>query len=183
MSASLQSLPVEKLENIVQIIKKRNLSLCQQEDEIEVDIDSFDTEWRTDPNGDSCGRMVITDPNPAWRMEDMPGPRTMSDMLILPNEEILIIKGAQKGIAGWDRATTPSFSPLLYRPKAPLCARFFVLAPSSIARMYHSSASILPNDTVMVGGSNQSSGSSVFWKTRAFYSLGFLHVFSIVFAG
>ena len=44
LSASLQSLPAEKLENIVQIIKKRNLSLCQQEDEIEVDIDSFDTE-------------------------------------------------------------------------------------------------------------------------------------------
>ena len=126
--------------------------------------------------------MVITDPNPAWRMEDMLGPRTMSDMLILPNEEILIMNGAQKGIAGWDRATTPSFSPLLYRPKAPLCARFFVLAPRSIARMYHSSASIFPNGTVMAGGSIQSSDSSVFWKTRAFYSLGFLHVFSIVFA-
>ena len=43
LSASLQSLPAKKLENIVQIIKKMNLSLCQQEDEIEVDIDSFDT--------------------------------------------------------------------------------------------------------------------------------------------
>ena len=82
------------MENIVQIIKKRNPSLCQQEDEIEVDIDSFDTEWRTDPNGDSCGRMVIKDPNPAWRMEDIPGPRTMSNMFILPNEKILIINGA-----------------------------------------------------------------------------------------
>ena len=154
LSASLQSLPVEKLENIVHIIKKRNPSLCQQEDEIEVDIDSFDTEWRTDPNGDSCGRVVITDPNLAWRMEDMPRPRTMSDMLILPNEETLIINGAQKGVAGWERATTPSFSTLLYRPKAPLHAHFFVLIPSSISRMYHSSASILLDGTVMVGGSN-----------------------------
>ena len=127
--------------------------------------------------------MVITDPNPVWRMEDMPGLRTMSDMLILPNKEILIINGAQKGVAGWDRATTPSFSPLLYRPKAPLRAHFFVLVPSSISRMYHSSTSILPDGTVMVGGSNQSSGSSVFWKTRAFYSLGFLHILSIMFAG
>ena len=50
LSASLQSLPAEKLENIVQIIKKRNLSLCQQEDEIEVDIDSFNIEtlWELD---------------------------------------------------------------------------------------------------------------------------------------
>ena len=29
LSASLKSLPAEKLENIVQIIKKRNMSLCQ----------------------------------------------------------------------------------------------------------------------------------------------------------
>lgn len=44
LSTSLQNLPSEKLENVVQIIKKRNSSLCQQDDEIEVDIDSVDTE-------------------------------------------------------------------------------------------------------------------------------------------
>lgn len=102
----------------------------------------------------SCGRMVITDPNPVWRLEEMPGPRTMGDMLILPNGEIIIINGAQKGVAGWDMATTPALSPLLYRSKAPLGARFFVLAPTGIARMYHSSASILPDGRVLVGGSN-----------------------------
>ncbi|KAF8409010.1 hypothetical protein HHK36_005081 [Tetracentron sinense] len=50
LSTNLQSLPAEKLENIVQIIKKRNLSLCQHDDEIEVDIDSVDTEtlWELD---------------------------------------------------------------------------------------------------------------------------------------
>ncbi|XP_010327090.1 transcription factor GTE4 isoform X1 [Solanum lycopersicum] len=50
LSTSLQNLPSEKLENVVQIIKKRNSSLCQQDDEIEVDIDSVDTEtlWELD---------------------------------------------------------------------------------------------------------------------------------------
>ncbi|KAF8411023.1 hypothetical protein HHK36_003562 [Tetracentron sinense] len=50
LSTNLQSLPSEKLDNIVQIIKKRNLSLCQHDDEIEVDIDSVDTEtlWELD---------------------------------------------------------------------------------------------------------------------------------------
>nr|XP_027061596.1 transcription factor GTE4-like isoform X1 [Coffea arabica]XP_027061597.1 transcription factor GTE4-like isoform X1 [Coffea arabica]XP_027061598.1 transcription factor GTE4-like isoform X1 [Coffea arabica]XP_027061599.1 transcription factor GTE4-like isoform X1 [Coffea arabica] len=50
LSTNLQSLPSEKLENVVQIIKKRNPSLCQNEDEIEVDIDSVDTEtlWELD---------------------------------------------------------------------------------------------------------------------------------------
>ncbi|CAK7350100.1 unnamed protein product [Dovyalis caffra] len=44
LSGNLQSLPSEKLESVVQIIRKRNPGLFQQEDEIEVDIDSFDNE-------------------------------------------------------------------------------------------------------------------------------------------
>ncbi|KAL1059652.1 hypothetical protein V6Z11_1Z019800 [Gossypium hirsutum] len=50
LSVNLQNLPSEKLDSIVQIIKKRNPALFQQEDEIEVDIDSFDPEtlWELD---------------------------------------------------------------------------------------------------------------------------------------
>ncbi|KAG0498152.1 hypothetical protein HPP92_002843 [Vanilla planifolia] len=50
LSNNLQNLPPEKLENIVQIIKKRNSSLNQHDDEIEVDIDSVDVEtlWELD---------------------------------------------------------------------------------------------------------------------------------------
>ncbi|XP_019193459.1 PREDICTED: transcription factor GTE4-like isoform X3 [Ipomoea nil] len=50
LSTNLQSLPSEKLDAIVQIIKKRNSSLSQHDDEIEVDIDSVDAEtlWELD---------------------------------------------------------------------------------------------------------------------------------------
>ncbi|WOH05607.1 hypothetical protein DCAR_0625026 [Daucus carota subsp. sativus] len=50
LSSNLQSLPAEKLESVVDIIKKRNPSLCQHDDEIEVDIDGFDAEtlWDLD---------------------------------------------------------------------------------------------------------------------------------------
>lgn len=50
LSSNLQSLPPDKLENVVDIIKKRSSSLRQHDDEIEVDIDSFDTEtlWELD---------------------------------------------------------------------------------------------------------------------------------------
>ncbi|XP_057954691.1 transcription factor GTE4 [Malania oleifera] len=50
LSTNLQNLPSEKLDNIVQIIKKRNSALCQHDDEIEVDIDSVDAEtlWELD---------------------------------------------------------------------------------------------------------------------------------------
>ncbi|CAA0832698.1 Transcription factor GTE4 [Striga hermonthica] len=50
LSVNLQNLPSEKLENVVQIIKKRNPSVSQQDDEIEFDIDSVDAEtlWELD---------------------------------------------------------------------------------------------------------------------------------------
>ncbi|PSS14485.1 Transcription factor like [Actinidia chinensis var. chinensis] len=50
LSTNLQNLPSDKLENVIQIIKKRTISLCQKDDEIEVDIDIVDTEtlWELD---------------------------------------------------------------------------------------------------------------------------------------
>ncbi|CAN4075576.1 unnamed protein product [Withania somnifera] len=50
LSTNLQNLPTEKLDAIVQIIKKRNSSVSQVDDEIEVDIDSVDAEtlWELD---------------------------------------------------------------------------------------------------------------------------------------
>lgn len=50
LSNHLQGLPPEKLDAIVQIIKKRNTALSQNDDEIEVDIDRVDPEtlWELD---------------------------------------------------------------------------------------------------------------------------------------
>nr|AKH04256.1 putative oxidase [Taxus baccata] len=102
----------------------------------------------------SCGRIVITDSKPGWVMEDMPAPRVMGDMLILPNGEILIINGAEKGTAGWEMGRNPALAPFLYRPSADPGRRFSTLAPSTIPRMYHSSANVLPDGRIFVGGSN-----------------------------
>ncbi|KAG5569146.1 hypothetical protein H5410_058912 [Solanum commersonii] len=44
LSTHLQSLPLEKLDAVVQIIKKRNSTFYQHDDVIEVDIDSVDAE-------------------------------------------------------------------------------------------------------------------------------------------
>ncbi|KAL8140421.1 hypothetical protein V2J09_006442 [Rumex salicifolius] len=50
LSASLQDLPPEKLDGVLRIIKKRNPSISQNDDEIELDIDSLDKEtlWELD---------------------------------------------------------------------------------------------------------------------------------------
>ncbi|KAJ1403275.1 Immunoglobulin-like fold [Sesbania bispinosa] len=102
----------------------------------------------------SCGRMVITGNANKWNMEYMPKPRFLHDMLILPTGNILIINGAKHGCAGYDNARNASLEPYLYNPNKKLGKRFTVLRSTKIARMYHSSATLLPDGRVLVAGSN-----------------------------
>ncbi|XP_051122531.1 aldehyde oxidase GLOX-like [Andrographis paniculata] len=101
---------------------------------------------------ESCGRLRVTDPDPEWVMEIMPMSRVMPDMLLLPTGDVIIINGAGKGSAGWDLADGPVLNPVLYRPGEG--ERFSVLNPTLIPRMYHSSATLLPDGRILVGGSN-----------------------------
>lgn len=102
----------------------------------------------------SCGRMVITGNRHKWNMENMPGPRLLSDMLLLPTGDVLIINGAKCGSGGWNNARNASLEPYLYHPNKTLGRRFSVLKSTRIARMYHSSAILLPDGRVLVAGSN-----------------------------
>ncbi|XP_050377794.1 aldehyde oxidase GLOX-like [Argentina anserina] len=102
----------------------------------------------------SCGRMVITGNRHKWNMEYMPGPRLLSDMLLLPTGDVLIINGAKCGTAGWNYARNASLEPYLYHPKKPLGKRFSVLKATRIPRVHHSSAVLLPDGRVLVAGSN-----------------------------
>lgn len=105
----------------------------------------------------TCGRLVITAANPQWQIENMPIPRVMGDMLILPTGEILIINGAKYGTAGWGVARQPALTPVLYNPGQ---RRFQVMAPSTVPRLYHATATVLPDGKVLVAGSNPNQGYS-----------------------
>ncbi|XP_044475115.1 aldehyde oxidase GLOX-like [Mangifera indica] len=102
----------------------------------------------------TCGRITITDLNPHWVMETMPTARVMGDMTLLPNGNVLIINGAASGTAGWERGRNPVLNPVLYRPNNKFGSRFQLQNPTTIPRLYHSTAILLRDGRVLVGGSN-----------------------------
>ncbi|CAM6123577.1 unnamed protein product [Calypogeia fissa] len=106
------------------------------------------------PASSTCGRLRVTDPAPIWIMEAMPMSRCMGDMVLLPTGSVLIINGAQAGSQGFNNAFDPALSPVLYQPDAPLGLRFSILNATTIPRMYHSTANLLPDGRILVAGSN-----------------------------
>lgn len=78
----------------------------------------------------------------------------MPDMLILPTGDVLLVNGAARGTAGWNNAVSPVLTPFLYIADGIPGRKFVVLDATTTARMYHSSAVLLPGGSVLVGGSN-----------------------------
>ncbi|KAH7834752.1 hypothetical protein Vadar_019282 [Vaccinium darrowii] len=103
----------------------------------------------------TCGRLRVSDFDPKWDMEQMPMSRVMSDMILLPSGDVLIINGASHGTAGWEDAVGPVLNPVIYYPtQTDSSKKFQVMTASLIPRMYHSSAILLPDGRILVGGSN-----------------------------
>ncbi|KAL0064280.1 hypothetical protein AAF712_008724 [Marasmius tenuissimus] len=105
--------------------------------------------------------------------DDMLETRTMGQFIILPTGKLLVVNGGKNGTAGYAEktgqtalygdmpygmslASGPVGTPSIYDPNAKAGSRWSNqgLATSSIARLYHSSAILLPDGSVMIAGSN-----------------------------
>ncbi|KAH9892649.1 DUF1929-domain-containing protein [Cubamyces lactineus] len=97
--------------------------------------------------------------------DPLPEGRSMGNLILLPNGKVLCLNGAQTGVAGYgpqdwavgeSYADNPVLTPVVYDPNAPAGSRWSRegLTASTIPRMYHSSATLLPDGSVIVSGSN-----------------------------
>ncbi|KAG8747996.1 hypothetical protein FRC10_009748 [Ceratobasidium sp. 414] len=113
----------------------------------------------------SCVSMT-PDVSTDWEVEEtMPVGRTMGNFILLPNGKVFLVNGANTGMAGYGNeswvigqsyADKPLTQPLMYDPELPAGSRFVSkgLSESTIPRMYHSAATLLPDGSVFVSGSN-----------------------------
>ena len=120
-----------------------------------------------EPASAQCSRITLTEEGIArgWEVEYMPQARVMPDAVLLPTGQVVIVNGAETGIAGYgnvqsqigySNADKPTLTPLLYDPRAPVGQRFSSedMPTSGIPRMYHSVATLTPNGDIMIAGSN-----------------------------
>ncbi|OQU99179.1 WSC domain-containing protein [Cladophialophora immunda] len=103
---------------------------------------------------DNCVSIEPEVPNANWTIERMPSKRVISSMVALPDGTYLILNGGQQGFAGFGLATEPNHNAVLYDPTKPFHNRMTVMANTTIDRLYHSEAILLPDGRILVSGSD-----------------------------
>ncbi|WFD31441.1 (methyl)glyoxal oxidase [Malassezia sp. CBS 17886] len=107
--------------------------------------------------------------------QSLPEGRSMGQFIHLPTGQMVIVNGGSYGVAGFGNLTfnnvtdsqgnrvllegfaqKPTNRPVLYDPEKPIGHRlkYKGYGNSSIARLYHSSAILIPDGSVLIAGSN-----------------------------
>jgi len=119
----------------------------------------------TYPASSSCVK-IQPDLSKSYVQDDpLPEARVMANFIMLPDGKVLNLNGARMGTAGYGNsswalgqsfADGPLLTPALYDPNAADGERWSSegFSASTVPRMYHSSAVLLPDGSVLVSGSN-----------------------------
>jgi hypothetical protein len=101
------------------------------------------------PATDTVETMVADAPSPSWSTTGKLGtPRVMPDAVLLPDGKVLIVNGSRAG-RGDGNSRQPVQNVEIYDPAD---KSFTEVAPTRVPRLYHSSAVLLPDATVLVTG-------------------------------
>ncbi|PWZ00931.1 Glyoxaloxidase 2 [Testicularia cyperi] len=114
-------------------------------------------------------------------VDDLPQGRSMGQFIQLPDGRLWFGNGVTTGVAGYSTdpsnvgdpvgqsfGDNPSYQPLVYDPTAAKGRRWKRVARASVGRLYHSSATLLPDSSILVAGSNPNADVSknVKWSTE-----------------
>ncbi|CAO1633493.1 unnamed protein product [Parajaminaea phylloscopi] len=110
------------------------------------------------PANAKCDVITPLDPRPQWTsVADLPDRRVMGNFVILPDGKIALLNGARNGVQGFgqgpgeSQASDAALVPHMYDPET---NTWETLAPMTIPRGYHSSATLLPDGSVLSAGSS-----------------------------
>ena len=103
---------------------------------------------------DDCVTITPDAEDPVWVVEKMPSKRVLSCMAPLPDGSLMIMNGAQQGIGGFDLAENPNLNAVHYDPTKPRNQRMTVMADTTIARLYHSEATLMDDGRILISGSD-----------------------------
>ncbi|KAI9199790.1 glyoxal oxidase N-terminus-domain-containing protein [Polychytrium aggregatum] len=107
---------------------------------------------KTSPALSSCSTLDYN--SQTWSpLETMPIPRVLGDLVILADGTYLMINGAQQGSSGFNLTQVCASTALHYDPTKAFGQRITVGGTTSICRLYHSLALLLPDARVLIAGS------------------------------
>ena len=129
--------------------------------------DQWVTTWNIAayPADNSC-ISITPDVSTAWQNEDtLPEGRSMGNFILLPDGRGVILNGQLRGTAGYGNTSWaigqsfgdgPIYAPLYYDRSKPQGQRMTRagMGNSTVPRMYHSSALLLPDGSIFSSGSN-----------------------------
>ncbi|TYJ51663.1 hypothetical protein B9479_007751 [Cryptococcus floricola] len=131
------------------------------------------------PADQTCVRISPEDDDPQYEDEDdMPEGRSMGQFVLLPDGTMWMGNGVGMGTAGYGNegyslgqsyGQDPVYMPAVYNASAPSGQRWnrTGLSASENERMYHSTAILLPDSSILIAGSNPNKDfTDLQWRTR-----------------
>jgi hypothetical protein len=103
-----------------------------------------------------CFSINADDPKPVWTVRpNMPNARVMPDAVILPDGTILMTNGVMYGQAGGNAGQAQYAGGIVYNTDLfdSVSNTWSTVGKSSVPRLYHSGALLLPDATVITMGS------------------------------